>query len=143
VLIRLLDTSIGHDLCIYRQQEVAFWHGYVRIFLKQTKSQTLIRLYLFLKNWTNQNPKPEHPVFVTSSLGLNFLVSWSLDTLLPFFMLQIVLNIQILNSSSSIDHFLNLWKLDVPKYQIGLSGFFSQAKFGHQQRYLHPSRWEG
>jgi hypothetical protein len=39
--------TIGHVLYLYRQQDVALWVRYDQIFPKQTKSQTLLGLYLF------------------------------------------------------------------------------------------------
>jgi hypothetical protein len=42
--------TIGHDLCLYRRQDIAIWIEYDQIFSKQIKSQILLRLYMFLKN---------------------------------------------------------------------------------------------
>jgi hypothetical protein len=39
--------TIGCDLCLYRQQDVALRVGYNQIFPNQTKSQILLGLYLF------------------------------------------------------------------------------------------------
>jgi hypothetical protein len=104
----------------------------MRIFPKQTKSQTLIEHYLFRENRTIRNPKPEHPNFVTLSLRLNFLVSWSLDSLLPFSMLKTPLDLQIFEFSSFLNLTLKLPKLDCLELETGSSGFLSLAKFGHQ-----------
>jgi hypothetical protein len=38
--------TIGRDLCLYSQQDAALWVGYDQIFPKQTKSKTILRLYL-------------------------------------------------------------------------------------------------
>jgi hypothetical protein len=43
--------TISRDLYLYRQQNVALWVKYDQIFSKQTKSQILLELYLFWKNW--------------------------------------------------------------------------------------------
>jgi hypothetical protein len=42
--------TIGRDLYLYRQQDIALWVGYSQIFPKQTKSHTLLELYLFWEN---------------------------------------------------------------------------------------------
>jgi hypothetical protein len=49
--LRWRYITIGRDLYLYRQQDVALWVRYNQIFLKQIKSQTLLGLYLF---WENQ-----------------------------------------------------------------------------------------
>jgi hypothetical protein len=92
VLIQLLDTSIGRDLCIYRQQDIALWHGYKKIFLKQTKSQTLLGLYSFSKNQIVRNPKLGDLIFATS-ISYVF-VHWCLY---PLFHASNHLEVQILH----------------------------------------------
>jgi hypothetical protein len=79
-----LVISISRDLCIYRQQDVALLHGYGKIFPKQTKSQTILELYLFRKNQITWNTKPKLSIFVTSALGSNLLCFGSLMFFLPF-----------------------------------------------------------
>jgi hypothetical protein len=79
---------------------------------KQTKSQTLIRLYLFWENWTLRNPKPDHLVFVTSSFWLEFLLPWSFSALPPFFVLETSLGLQIFEISSFLGLRIKLSKLD-------------------------------
>jgi hypothetical protein len=43
----------------------------VQIFHKQTKSQSIIGLYLFKKNWILRYSKPDGPVFTGSALSTN------------------------------------------------------------------------
>jgi hypothetical protein len=54
------------------------------MFPKQTRSQSLLGLYLFRKNWTIQNPKLEHLVFATSTLGSHLIYFGSLMFFFPF-----------------------------------------------------------
>jgi hypothetical protein len=120
--------SIDRDLCLYRQHDIALWHRYDIIFLKQTKSQILIGPYLFWENQNIQNPKSKHPVFMTSSFWLEFLLSWSFNALSPFSMLKTPLDIQIFEFSS----FFGTAKIGLSGPEIGTSCFISLAKFGHQ-----------
>jgi hypothetical protein len=46
-LIWLVMITICHDLYLNGQHDVALWVRYDQIFPKQTKSQTLLELYLF------------------------------------------------------------------------------------------------
>jgi hypothetical protein len=72
------------DICIYRKHGVALLHGYWEIFPNQTRSLSLIGLYLFRKNWTIQNPKLKHQVFAASTLDSNLICFVSLMFFLPF-----------------------------------------------------------
>jgi hypothetical protein len=62
-------ASIGHDLCLYRQQDIALWLRYDKIFPKQTKSQTLIRVYLLRKNRIAWFLRPQLLVWISSILA--------------------------------------------------------------------------
>jgi hypothetical protein len=92
-----MDTSIGCDLCLYRQQDIALWHGYGKIFPKQNKFQTLIRLYLFWEIRPIRNPKLDHLVLAASTLGLNFLF---LDPMVPCLPFSCLKHLWIVKSSS-------------------------------------------
>jgi hypothetical protein len=69
---------------------------------------------------------------VTLFSGLNFVMSWSLDVLLPFSMLQTPLDLQIFIFSPFLYLTLILLKPDCPKPKTGVSGFHSLVKFDHQ-----------
>jgi hypothetical protein len=60
-------------------------------------------------------------------------MSWYFDAFLPFSMLQTPLYLQIFMFSSFLDPALELPKPDYSKPETGISGFYSLAKFGHQQ----------
>ncbi|WP_428739595.1 hypothetical protein, partial [Sulfurimonas sp.] len=60
-------------------------------------------------------PKPDHPVFMTSSFCLEFLLSWSFIALPPFSMLKLPLGLQIFNFGSFLSFSLKLQKLDHPE----------------------------
>jgi hypothetical protein len=61
----------------------------------------------------------------------------SLMSLLPFFILQTLLDIQIFMFSFFLNPVLKLPKPDVSGWKTGQSSFFSLAKFGHQ--HMTPS----
>jgi hypothetical protein len=73
--------TIGRELYLYKQQDIALSVGYDQIFPKQTKSQTLLGLYLLWENWILRFGKPDGPVFATSASDLTF---FYLDHLMPF-----------------------------------------------------------
>jgi hypothetical protein len=79
------------------------------------KSQTLIGLYLFWKNWTLWNPKPDHQVFGTSSFQLEFLLAWSFNAFPSFSMIKTPMDLQISMLSSFLSLTLQLSKLDYPE----------------------------
>jgi hypothetical protein len=56
----------------------------MQIFPEQTKSQSLLRLYLFWENRILQYPKPDNPVFAALTFGLNFFHIGSLILFSPF-----------------------------------------------------------
>jgi hypothetical protein len=136
----LFDTSNSHDLCIYRHQDIALLHRYRKIFPKQTRSQSLLDLYLFRKNWIIQNPKSEHPIFCNFSFGLQSSLFWLFDIFPPFACLKTLLNSRFLRVIS-FEFALKLPKPEYPEPGTGLSGFFSRVKFGHQhvQMRITPS----
>jgi hypothetical protein len=47
----LVFTSIGYALCIYTQQDIALVQGSIKIFLKQMRFQSLVRLDPHRKYW--------------------------------------------------------------------------------------------
>jgi hypothetical protein len=108
----------------------------MQIFSKQTKSQTLIELYLFWKNQIVWFGKLDGSVFTTLASCLIFFYLGPLMPFSPFFFLQNILHFQIFKFSSFLDFALKLSKLDTPVWQTGQSVFSGIAKFGHQQRLL-------
>jgi hypothetical protein len=91
-----IQVTIGHDLCLYRQQDIALWLILVQIFPKQIKSQTLLGLYLFWKNWILRYPKPDNPVLRYQ------LLAWISSILAPWYLLVLFHVSKYLGS-------LNLW----------------------------------
>jgi hypothetical protein len=124
--------TIGHDLYLYRQQDVSLWVRYDQIFPKQTKSWSLLRLYLFWENRILQYPKLDSPIFATPAFGLDF---FHLRSLIPFSIFPCLKTPWILKSLS-LAHVLFLsWKLpkpDYPEWETRWSHFFRLVKFGHQ-----------
>jgi hypothetical protein len=107
-LFRLLDTSIGRDLSLYRQQDEALWLGYEKIFPKQNKSQTLTKLYLLRKNQILWYPKPDGLVFAALTLDLDFFDLGPLMLFPHFPCLKTPLDLQIVKFSSCLGPLLNL-----------------------------------
>jgi hypothetical protein len=122
MFVRLLDTSISRDLCLYRQHDVALWLVHMQIFTKLAKSQTLIGLYLFYKNrivrfglielylfCKNQIvrfSKPDGPIFTTLASCLIF---FYLSPLMPFCPFSSFKTPWIFKSSSLAHFLVLLW----------------------------------
>jgi hypothetical protein len=77
-------------------------------FQNRLNIKTLFELYLFWINRIVWNLKPDGPVFVTSSLWLDFPLSCFFDALLPLSMLQTPLDLQIFKFSFFLDLTLKL-----------------------------------
>jgi hypothetical protein len=131
VLVEDKLQSAVRYLCLYSQQDIALWFIHVQIFPKQTKSQTILGLYLFSENRILWYPKPDIPFFAASAFGLNF---FHLGSLILFNHFP-CLKTSCIFKSLSLAHFLILsWNYQnrvVRNRKLNNPVFSRLVKFSH------------
>jgi hypothetical protein len=98
--------TISRDLWIYRHQDASLWVRSDQIFHNQTKSQTLLGLYLFSENRIVWFGKTDGLVFVTLASCLIF---FYLGPLIPFSPFACFKTPGILKSSSLAPSLILFW----------------------------------